>query len=132
MSLELQAGFEPAPLRLQVGCSTTEATAACCRSFPAVRETSKVCVVLYWRKRNQCVCGASSRFPARRFVHLLDTTSIARFCRKIVSFFSHVSVAPYSSSVNFRSAASFRLYTCAFSRCISSQSRSTCPFRLLM
>lgn len=47
-------------------------------------------------KRNQCVCGASSRFPARRFVHLLDTTSIARIFGKIVSFFSHVSATPYS------------------------------------
>ena len=40
-------------------------------------------------KRNQCVCGASSRFPARRFVHLLDTTSIADAFSKIAQFFSN-------------------------------------------
>lgn len=134
MSLELQVGFEPTPCRLQVGCSTTEATAACCRSFPAVRETSKVCVVLYWRKRNQCVCGASSRFPARRFVHLLDTTSIARIFGKIVPFFfptsRYVSTSPYSASVKRRNAFSFRRYTSDFSTCNSSQSRSACPLRL--
>lgn len=40
-------------------------------------------------KRNQYVCGASSRFPARRFVHLLDATSIADAFSKIAQFFSN-------------------------------------------
>lgn len=73
------------------------------------------------------VCEQQSLSAA---LHIFDTISIARIFKKIVSFFSHVSVTPYSSSVNFRSAASFRLYTCAFSKFISSQSRSTCPFCL--
>ena len=84
MSLELQVGFEPTPCRLQVGCSTTEATAACCRSFPAVRETSNVCVV-----KGTNAFAVQNGFPARRFVHLLDATSIADAFSKIAQFFSN-------------------------------------------
>lgn len=68
MSLELQVGFEPTPCRLRVGCSTTEATAAYCRSFPAVRETSKVCVVLLEKKgTNAFAVQAAGSQPAALF-----------------------------------------------------------------
>ena len=65
MSFQLQVGFEPTPCRLRVGCSTTEAT-ACCRSFPAVRETSNVCVifVLYWRKKEPMHLRCKQQIPS--------------------------------------------------------------------
>lgn len=132
MSLELQAGFEPAPRRLQVGCSTTEATAACCRSFPAVRETSKVCVILYWRKRNQCVCGAK-RVPCplrSPFGHYQYSTHFRKNRPVFFPTSRYVSTSPYSASVKRRNAFSFRRYTSDFSTCNSSQSRSACPLRL--
>ena len=94
MSLELQVGFEPTPCRLQVGCSTTEATAACCRSFPAVRETSKVCVVLYWRKKEpMCLrCKQQIPIPPLRspFGHYQYST---HFLKNRLIFFSRFSNA---------------------------------------
>lgn len=133
MSLELQVGFEPTPCRLRVGCSTTEATAAYRRSFPAVRETSKVCVV-YWRKKEpmrfRCKTGSH---PARSpFGHYQYSR---RFPKNRPVFFPtsrYVSTSPYSASVKRRNAFSFRRYTSDFSTCNSSQSRSTCPLCLLM
>lgn len=89
MSLELQVGFEPTPCRLQVGCSTTEATAAYAGLSRLPGKQVKYVLFYIGEKRNQCVCGASSRFPARRFVHLLDTTSIADAFSKIAQFFSN-------------------------------------------
>ena len=134
MSLELQVGFEPTPCRLQVGCSTTEATAACCRSFPAVRETSKVCVVLYWRKKEpMCLrCKQQIPIPPLRspFGHYQYSTHFRKNRPVFFPTSRYVSTSPYSASVKRRNAFSFRRYTSDFSTCNSSQSRSACPLRL--
>ena len=136
MSLELQVGFEPTPCRLQVGCSTTEATAACCRSFPAVRETSKVCVVLYWRKKEpMCLrCKQQIPIPPLRspFGHYQYSTHFRKNRPVFFPTSRYVSTSPYSASVKRRNAFSFRRYTSDFSTRNSSQSRSTCPLCLLM
>lgn len=133
ISLELQVGFEPTPCRLRVGCSTTEATAACCRSFPAVRETSKVCVFYIGEKRNQCVYGAK-RVPCpplrSPFGHYQYSTHFRKNRPVFFPTSRYVSTSPYSASVKRRNAFSFRRYTSDFSTCSSSQSRSACPLRL--